>query len=324
MKKELNELTEALRAVSSMVLIQHISPDGDTCGSALALRRALLSLGKRVTVICDDPVPMIYLDLDGAREVMTPEQVAGQTFDLALAVDVGDLGRMGKCTSIFESAPRTAQIDHHGTNPRYAGTNYVRSPVSATGVLALEVIDALHVPLDPETAKCLYAAVATDTGNFKQNNTDAEALQVAVRCVQAGFEPAELLRRVFDLRPVGQVRLIARALSSLTLYADERLAMMQLLTEDFAEAGALPEHTEGIINFAINAEGVRIACLLSQHGERVKCSLRSMPPYDVARVVVAFGGGGHALAAGCMMRGPMAEARERMLRALLAELERVP
>lgn len=318
----LANLIDRIDAAQRIALILHVSPDGDTCGSALALRRALLFRDKDVTCACDNAVPHIYRGLDGADAVVAPGTLKGQRFDLSIAIDVADRDRMGESLAVFDAGDRTAQIDHHHTNPGYAEANYIRSPLSATGVLTMEVIDALGVPLDLAIAENIFVAVATDTGNFKQENTDGEALRIAARCVDAGVNPAKITRRVFDLRPPAQIGLMARAFASLTTYEDGRLAIMRLTAEDFSEVGALPEHTEGIVNFAINTEGVEIACLMSRPAEKVRCSLRCLPPHDVSIIACALGGGGHAAAAGCTMEPPLEDAQERMLVEMKKELYR--
>lgn len=319
----LRTLIDQIEAAQCIALILHVSPDGDTCGSAYALRRALMLRGKDVKLVCDHKVPHIYADLEGAEEMVTPDAVEGIRFDLAISVDVADCLRMGDAVRVFENAKHTAQIDHHGTNPGYAEVNYLRSPLSATGVLAMEVIDALGVPLDITMAKCLYVAVATDTGNFKQQNTDKDSLVVAARCMAAGLDPSPVTRRVFDLRPVPQVKLLARALESLTTYEDGRIVLMRLAKEDFEAVGALPEHTEGIVNFGINTEGAEIACLMSVPVDKVRCSMRCLPPHDVSLVATDLGGGGHALAAGCTLEPPLEGACALMLGELKKELNRI-
>jgi phosphoesterase RecJ-like protein len=234
---------------------------------------------------------------------------------LAIAVDVADRARMGRCAALFDRAACTAQIDHHGTNTRYAGVNLLQSPLSATAVLALSVIDVLGVPLNAAMAECLYVAATTDTGNFKQPNTDAPALRLAARCLETDFNPAEPMRRIYDLRPFAQVKLMGRAFDSLTLRAGGRAALMCLSAADFAACDALPELTEGIIIYAINIEGVTLACLLTERQGQVKCSLRSLEApgsVDVAALARAFGGGGHTRAAGCTLDGGLQEAVERI------------
>ncbi|MDR0897956.1 MAG: bifunctional oligoribonuclease/PAP phosphatase NrnA [Oscillospiraceae bacterium] len=318
MNKALHELTDCIRAAGRIALLMHISPDGDTIGSALALYRAFLSMGKAAVVFCDDAVPRIYALLPGADQVLPPEAADG-AFDLALAVDVADRARMGRSIALFDLAARTAQIDHHGTNPLYAGVNLVVEPLSSVGVLALQVIDALGVPLDESMAECLYVAAATDTGSFKQPNTDAPALRLAARCVEAGFNPAETMRRLYDLRPFAKVKLMGRAFDSLTLRAGGRAALLCVTLSDFAACGALPELTEGIINYALNIEGVIVACLLTERPGQVKCSFRSLEApesVDVAALAHAFGGGGHVRAAGCTIEGALGDVTDRVCAAI--------
>lgn len=308
-----------VRAAQRIAVITHVSPDGDACGSALALCRALLLTGKDARVVCDHPAPAIYTDLEGALDMRTPDQVA-EPMDLAISVDVADCARMGDSIAVFNAAKHTVQIDHHATNPGFAEINWVVTPMSATGVLIYDVIKALGVDMDYEMAKCLYVAIITDTGNFKQQNTDVYALEVAARCLEAGVDPSAITRRVFDLRPVAQVKLMARAFESLTTYEDGRIVMMQLTHEDFEETGGLSEHTEGIINFGINTKDAQLACILSNAKEKIRCSMRCLPPFNVSRVAARLGGGGHVLAAGCTLEPPMADAYQRMLKELTKEL----
>ena len=303
-------LCSSIQDAQNILLISHIFPDGDTCGSALALRRALISLGKDVTCCCEHSVPEIYKMLDGASAIESPAAHAGRIFDLAISIDVSDPERMGAgCGELFVNARHTAQIDHHGTNPAYAAVNIIRSPLSATGVLIAGLLDALGVPFDRQIAECLYVAVATDTGNFKQANADADAFAVAARCAACRFDIAAGSRRVFDVRPVCQVKLFGAALSSLKLSHNGQVASAVVSREDFLLCGAAPEHTEGIVNIIFNMEGVKIAVLLTEKGEGVKVSLRSVAPYDVAAVARTFEGGGHTFAAGCTLQMNLEDAR---------------
>lgn len=318
--QNLAKLTEHIHAAHRIALIMHVSPDGDACGSAFALRRALLHIGKQVTTVCDHPVPHIYTDLDGADALVTPETVTGQRFDLSIAVDVADRARMGLSVAVFDAAQTTAQIDHHQTNPRYAQVNFVKSPLSATAVLIMALIDALDVALDFPIAHCIFVGVATDTGNFKQQNTDPQSLEVAARCLAVGVDPSKVTRRVFDMRPLQQIKLMGRAFESMTLHGDGCIALMTLSKQDFEETGALPEHTEGIVGFGINTEGVKMACVMSNPEDKIRCSFRSEPPYDVAHVAGAMGGGGHVLAAGCTLDPPEEAARGRVIEEMEKEL----
>lgn len=322
MTENLLNLKRAIEQARRIALLLHVSPDGDTCGTSLALRRAFLLLDKEVAVFCDDPVPHNCRNLCDAGQVTTASGHADTVFDLAICVDVADQARMGDCVQIFRHAKQTAQIDHHGTNPFYAQINLVRSPLSATAVLAVELIDVLGVPLDTTLAECLYTAVASDTGNFKHQNTDVPAMLLAARCLEMGVDTEAIARSLFFIRPYAQLLLLGKAIQSMRLFENGKIAIMCLSADDFHASGAIPEHTEGIVNFAIDTEGVVMACLLSEQECAVKCSLRSLAPYDISGVASGFGGGGHSQAAGCSLAMPLANASRLLTLALIEEWRR--
>ena len=112
-----------IRGAETIALCSHVSPDGDTLGSTLALKMGLESLGKRVSIFCQDPVPAKLSMLPGAEQFRRPEDAAQERFDLLIAVDVSDQARMGTCQSLLAQAAQVAQVDHHGTNPAYAQVN---------------------------------------------------------------------------------------------------------------------------------------------------------------------------------------------------------
>ena len=126
MTRKPEEVLDALKKAESIVLISHISPDGDTIGSGLALRLGLEQLGKKVVSVCSDPVPGSLMMLAEADCFVVPEAIAeGSRFDLVMAVDCGDLSRTGTGSRLFAMGCDTAQVDHHGTNPGYTAHNDV-------------------------------------------------------------------------------------------------------------------------------------------------------------------------------------------------------
>ena len=306
----------AMKQAQRVVLIAHVSPDGDTLGSALALRLALLAIGAVADVVCQDAVPELYATLPGAGTVVPPEKVAGRVYDLAVAVDVSDALRMGDCSPVFEAARSRMVVDHHGTNTRFGEENWVDPDASATGVLVLQLVRALGAELTPEIARCLFVALSTDTGHFQYQNTNAQALRAAADCVEAHIDVAQITEGLYRERPRAKTELLACALRSLTFERGGRLAYMKLSRADFERCGASDAMSEGLINYAIETQGVKVAFLARENDAGVKFSLRSRPPYDVAAVCQRFGGGGHVFAAGCTIAAPLDEAVSSMLAAI--------
>lgn len=298
------ELTSAMQAARKIAIVTHVNPDGDAIGSALALKLGLEAMGKTAAVFDQDKVPDMLSILPGWQEVRRPETLkADERFDLLLVVDVAAMDRMGACTALLERCACTAQIDHHGTNPLYCGTNVVDGAAPAAGVIVYEVLKQLNVPITREISMCLYAAVSTDTGNFAYSSTSAEAFRMMSELMEAGLPLNEMNRRLFLEHDRAQVLLLQRALSTLTFHHDGQVTSMVLTARDFAECGALSEHADTIVNYGISVRGVRMTALARETERGVKVSLRALAPCEVSGIAKSFGGGGHAQAAGCTMQG---------------------
>ena len=86
---------------------------------------------------------------------------------------------------------------------------------------------------------------------------------------------------------------------------------MACLAETAARAGALPEDTENLIDYIRAIEGVVAAALFEELEDgRVRLSLRSKDPrFDASALCAKFGGGGHKMAAGARLPGPLASAQ---------------
>lgn len=304
-----------------VLLVSHVSPDGDTLGAGLALRLAFLALGKHAELICQDAVPELYHYLPGAQAVKQPEACAGE-FDTALAVDVADRLRLGRCEQAYYACPTRLVLDHHGTNDCFGQLNWIEEHASATGVLAQELIELLGVPLTRDIALCLYTAISTDTGHFQFANTTGTAMRAAAEMVDMGVDVAEVTAHLYREMPRAQTALLARALGQLTFEHEGRTAYITLRRTDFDACCAKDEMTEGIINYAIQTRGVEVAFLATERAGGVKFSLRSKAPFDVAKLCGQFGGGGHALAAGCTMMCGIDEAAQVMLDAIAQSREK--
>ena len=316
-----NELLSAIQAAGSILLFPHVSPDGDTIGSTLALKMLLTRLKKPVSVVLDGVpprnlsfLPDIYClrTYDEAAAVLRPGQDS-----LAIAVDAGDEERLGKAAELYHRAANTAQVDHHPTNPGYARINVIDPAASATAVLIYRLFEAFGLPLQREESICLYTGLSTDTGNFVYKNVNAEAFQMMAKLMEAGLPVANYARLLFRCKEKEHLALLSKALPTMRYLCGGEIAGMHLSIEAFREAGATGEHADGVVDYAIDAEGVKIAYFARETDEgAIKCSLRALTPYRVDGVAERLGGGGHQLAAGCTMQGPLEQALLKLETAL--------
>ena len=153
-----------LAAQDKIMIITHVSPDGDTLGSGFALYHALSAMNKRVCVVNSDRITPKYCFLSGAKSVLRPQFEP----QFIVAVDVGSVNLIGK--ELEEYVDRIDLcIDHHPSNSRYAKYNLIDAHAAAAGEIMLDVITAMHAPMSREIADALYTAISTDTACFRHS-----------------------------------------------------------------------------------------------------------------------------------------------------------
>ena len=320
MRRNPEEIARYIREARTVALVSHVNPDGDTLGSAAAMRLILQAMGKEAALFCDGKVPDQMKFLPGAELFRVPGENEGP-FDLMLAVDVSSTERMGACQALAGKSRHTAQIDHHESNPLFAEVNSVDGGASATCVLIREQMEALGVPLTRDIAVCLYTGISTDTGNFAFALTNAEAFRIMSELMNHDLPLAELNRILFRVKPREQAKLIGKALESLQFRGNGKIAVMKLTLADFAECGALSEHADTVVNYGLDTVGTEMALLAREAGEgKIKFSLRAKEPARVDETAKQFGGGGHAQASGITMTGTLDDCTEAVLRAMEEKL----
>lgn len=302
---------EALRAGSRVLLACHVNPDGDTMGSALALGLALRRAGKDVTLVSPDEVPLPYRFLPGSDGFLNA--VPEGDHDVSVALDCDGLNRLGPAAPGVRRAACVIEVDHHTGNDRFGDIVVVDPTAAATGEIIFALLRLLALPILPDVATNLYVALLTDTGSFRFANTTARSLRIAAELVDCGADPFRIADHVYETRSYPATLLLGRALASIGLSQDGRIAWGRLTARDFEEVGATDAETEGIVNHLRAIAGVRVAVLFREVNGKVRVSLRSREPVDVAAVARVFGGGGHRVAAGCTLPTPLAQAERRVL-----------
>ena len=309
MRREISQAAELIRANDEITIIAHISPDGDTLGSSLALKCVLTRLNKICRVVCDDSVPFIYHFLPHSEELQKPNTVTPGR--CCIAVDCADQSRMGVAAELFDAAEETCVLDHHPTNPGYAMINAVDGDAAAAGELMYELCMELEPELHTDTAACLYTAIMTDTGSFAYGNTRPNTHLVAAKLLEAGIDHYDINRRVYRTLPFSRVKLLGVAIDNMELRDNGRICISVVTADMLRSVGALDEDTEGVIDHLRDVSTVEVAALIRESGEDTyKVSLRSKLYADVSKISHRMGGGGHMHAAGYTAHGTLNEVYE--------------
>jgi len=297
MNNSLKEIIDALLSYSDITILTHIRPDGDTLGSAYALKLALESLDKNVQVVCESEISPKYKFLSGGQS-----RIDNNCFGKIVCVDVASPEMAGKkYVSFAENADLV--IDHHATNNGYGKLNYIFGDAAACGEIILEIVLQLTT-LTKEMANCLYTAISTDTGCFVYASTTDKTHLAAAQLITAGADVKFLNKLLFRTKSHTAFEIERRALDSLEYFYDNMITCMKIDLEWIQKLSATEDDIEGISSIPAQIEGVKASATFRQiSADEYKVSVRTNGEIDGSAVCKYYGGGGHKMAAGCTIKG---------------------
>ena len=312
------QISEVLRSHQSFVLLSHVRPDGDAIGSQLALGFALLAMGKSVRLINEDGLPESMAFLRGSERIELPPAEPFEV-EVAIALDTATKPRLGEAALHAASmAGIWLNIDHHISNPQYGDLNLVDATSPATGQILYDLIVSQDLPLPAETRDAIYVAVSTDTGSFQYPSTTARTYEMAADLIRRGVDVGTINSQTYDELPFRRLELMRAMLDTLERTPDGIVAWWELAERTRLDLALRPEDSEGLIDVIRAIRGVQLAVFFEELPDgRVRVSMRSKDRrLDVCKIAAEFGGGGHALAAGLRIMGPLAVAKARVLTAI--------
>jgi phosphoesterase RecJ-like protein len=314
---------ELIERHEALGFIAHLNPDADAVGSVAAPARLAGRRGKRVACYCQDPVPANQRFIAGSELFSTDVGVLdGCT--LLVVIDCSEADRIGdRAAELLAGGRSVIQLDHHSGGRAFGTLNLIDPGAAASGVLVYELLRTLGWELDVPAAEALYAAIETDTGSFHYPNTTPRCLRVVAELLEIGLEPQKVAQALYESHRPERIRLLGRALQTLELRLDGRLALLTVSRAMLAETGAAVEDTDEIVDYARGLAGVEVGAFLREEPDgSVKLSLRSKGAVRVDELARGIGGGGHPCAAGASFAGDLQAAREWIIEAVGRALER--
>jgi phosphoesterase RecJ-like protein len=314
---DIHAVLNAINQGDRFLVSAHARPDGDAVGSMLACGMILDQLGKRVDLVSSDRVPLIYRGLPCSSTIRQVARVEGD-YDAVILLECDGIER-----SRLEGLKGRflINIDHHVSGRLFGDVNWIDQGACAVAEMVYDLAMLAGVRITPEMASCLYTAVLTDTGSFCYAGTDAHTFELASDLVRQGANPMLIAQHTYFSNPASKMLLLGAALSNLR--REGRLAWMWVTHNDMLRTSAAEEDCEGLVNYAISIAGVDVAVFLRElPNRRVRLSIRSKGPIDVASIAESFGGGGHLHASGCTIDGPLSAAEDRILACLRETVRR--
>lgn len=314
---DLQRTADFLKTCEDVYILIHHSPDGDCIGSGYSLQAVLRQMGKRAKVLCADPIPERYGYLlpEEPEEDFEPGSI--------LSVDVADPKLLGCYNALYGDRVELC-IDHHISNLGYAQHLLLDADAAASCEILYRLYRCMDVHLTEQIAACLYTGIATDTGCFKFSNTTPATHRYAAELMEAfpDLDYARINRLMFDIKSPSRMRAEMLMLGRMEYYLDGKCTMIAATQALCDETGMDPKDTEGMTNLPLQLEGVEVGITIWEKEPGVyKVSMRSANNVNVSAICQTLGGGGHVKAAGCLMKGDIAQVKARLVAAVQRGLE---
>ena len=291
---------EQIESAKKIAIITHQNADTDALASSIALKRIIKDNFDEKT--CIDLFTETNEFSKNDEELVKNEKMNQRSFkkyDLVIVLDISSRQRLGIYDEIFKKSKDSLNIDHHATNNNFCKNNIVVKNCSSTcELLYLIFIKSQLLKCSPQTLAVLYSGIITDTANLTQNlgpRTFNVVDEITKLAKQNGIDIEKVRNHYFKNNTKESNQLLSRALESLIYSDNGKIAMMKITKQDFSETGTTQADTLGIVDYAINTEGVEIGIIfIKQDDNTYYVSLRSKNDFvDVGEIAKQMGGGGH-------------------------------
>lgn len=291
MKTEIFKFYEAVKNTGSILIVPHISPDGDSVGSCVALQYMLKTMEKDSEIYINEPLSKKYSDFFDCFSIV-PE--TDRIFDMVIYVDCAEEERA--CIK-FPRPKLTCCIDHHISNPAYCDINIIDSNAPAAGEMMFEIAQILNIPLNSFAAKAIYMAIVCDTGGFLFDNTRKRTHEIASLLCDYDFNRYDIVEKTYLTKSLTYNKLLSKIMDELYTKGDFAVGFIDY--ETYKSYSTTSHDTDGLSNAIRNIEGINCGVLVTEKTQGLyKGSIRTNEKYDANMLANVFGGGGHIRAAG--------------------------
>ncbi len=304
---------DILEKADTWLILIHEKPDGDAVGSAFALADRCRKLGKRAIVAGPDPVPASLCFLQGNIQYyvgpVLPPAVISMPNKAFVIVDTSNPERTCRLPDALQDRSPIVVVDHHGDNTFSGNCNIVDPKKTSTAEVLWELYRFAGWKPSRREAEALYAAIITDTGNFRFQGVSPWTHIIASELIASGADPSRIYGRIYENREAAGLRLWGKALEGISLCGNGKVCMAGITREDFNISGASGDETENLVNLLLTVRGVKVGVLMVEEDSCVRVSIRTRDEFNARTIAQRWGGGGHPRAAGCRIPGGLHEAQ---------------
>jgi len=313
-----DELVQYIKTGSKFIIVGHKEPDGDCVGSQLALRSALLRMGKEATVCSAGPFKRSELAGYAGQFTEIPNENENSNLKI-IVVDCSGMERTGNLYELIKTFPY-AVIDHHAavTHPLSTPQQpvYVDADSPSCTLMIENLISALGLELTKEEADFLFFGLCTDTGFFRHlTEKNAGVFYSAARMVERGASPKEIYKIMNGGKSLNSRILMGNILSRTESFFNGKLLISYETLKEFKKYGFEGRDSDNLNKMLLSIKGVEAVVITRQEcADNCTVSLRSTDKIDVSKIAASFGGGGHKNASGFTMKGKISNINKIVLK----------
>ncbi len=321
LQTNIDKVKNYFNRADKIVIVTHVSPDGDAIGSSLGLYHFLTGMEKNVNIIVPNAFPEFLHWMPGAKEIVRYDRYSEfadkliSEADVILCLDFNALSRIDAVAKpVAKSSARKVMIDHHLNPEDFCKVTISHPNISSTSELVFRLICRMGCfdEISRDGAECIYAGMMTDTGGFTYNSNNREIYFIISELLSKGIDKDEIYRKVFNTYSEGRLRLMGYVLyEKMEVYHQFHSALIWLTKEEQKKFQFVKGDTEGFVNIPLQMKGICFSVFLREDTEKnmIKVSLRSSGNFPCNKVAQEFfNGGGHLNASGGEFYGTMNEA----------------
>lgn len=319
-QSKIDHFTKWFNRADKIVIVSHVSPDGDAIGSSLGLYHFLLSQDKDVNVIVPNVFPDFLKWMPGSKDILLYDRYKDfadkliREADVICCLDFNALKRIEDMAgSVAASPARKMMLDHHLHPEEFCRITISHPEISSASELVFRLICRMGYfgDISRECAECIYTGMMTDTGGFTYNSNNREIYFIISELLSKGIDKDAIYRKVYNTYSESRLRLMGYVLSNMRVYREYNSALISLTKDEQGKFDYIKGDSEGFVNIPLTIKNVCFSCFLREDTEKrmIKISLRSVGSFPCNRLAAEyFSGGGHLNASGGEFYGTMDEA----------------
>lgn len=317
--QKITQIEELLNQYEKIVIITHVSPDGDAIGSSMALYHYLNDLGNEVTVIVPNSFPDFLKWIKDSKDILVYEkypeyaQKLISEAELIFCLDFNLPKRASAVGPFIEAAKgKKVMVDHHPDPSDFCDVTISYPQISSTSELIFRLICRMgdFEVMSKTCAEAIYTGMMTDTGAFTYNSNNEEIYYIIGELLKKGINKDQIYSNVYHNYSEDRYRMLGYALSQkMKVYNEYNAALISLSVEEQERFHAKKGDTEGFANLPLNISNIIFAVFIREDNEMVKISLRSQGDFPCNKFAAqCYNGGGHLNASGGEFYGTLEEA----------------